>query len=150
MRMTKGWCYMDVWEFNSWFTEIAPQMLRHMADYGMAYPGGEPFDTPEKWHTWLHNMAIRLEKCGEDPIDITESQNEYAARMDEIMEAASKRWRENNPDKAKNCSGVEFTPEEEEIRNKFFKREKEIDEEMRQFIQDTFTELGKHWWCIWD
>ena len=60
-RSVYGWTYGDVWDWDNWFTHVVPDMLRHMADKGSAYPGYEPFDTPEKWHKWLHWIADLIE-----------------------------------------------------------------------------------------
>lgn len=60
-RSVYGWAYGDVWDWDNWFLHIVPDMLRYMADRGSAYPGHAPFDTPEKWHEWLHEMADLLE-----------------------------------------------------------------------------------------
>lgn len=149
MRARKGFCYGDIWDFNTWFCGIAPEMLRYMADEGCAYPGSEPFDTAEKWHEWLYKMAERLEYCNKDFIDLQDEKNEYAKQMEEILDKAHQRWKENHPNE-ENIIGQEFIPEEEEIRKKFWEKEKEISKEQEAYIQETFTELGKHWISIWD
>lgn len=149
MRMHKGYCYTDIWNFDDWFTHVAPSMLRHLADYGSCYPAVEPFETSEKWHNWLYMMAERLEECGRDTLDVLEEKNEYSQQMHEALQAAQKRWKENHPDE-KHTHGQDFTPEEEELRKKYWEREKEIVKDREQFIQETFTELGKHWDCLWD
>lgn len=149
MRVQLGYCYTDIWNFNDWFTSVAPPMLRHMADYGSACPGTEPFETPEKWHDWLHAMADRLEECGQDPFEISEKRNQYSDQMHEALRAAQERWKKNHPDE-KFSQGQDFTPEEEEIRKKYLEREKQLSKEREEFIQKTFTELGKHWDCLWD
>lgn len=76
MRATKGYCYTDVWNLDSWFCSVLPPMFRHMADYGLAYPGHEPFETPEKWHQWLYEIADNIENLQYD--DWLDNQNEYS------------------------------------------------------------------------
>ena len=120
-----------------------------MADYGSCYPAVEPFETSEKWHNWLYMIAKRLEECGRNRHDVLEEKNEYSQQMHEALQAAQKRWKENHPDE-KHTLGQDFTPEEEELRKKYWEREKEIVKDREQFIQETFTELGKHWDCLWD
>ena len=65
-RSVYGWTYGDVWDWDNWFTHVVPDMLRHMANKGSAYPGCEPFDTPEKWHDWLQHMAYLIETADEE------------------------------------------------------------------------------------
>lgn len=94
-------------------------------------------------------MAERLEYCNKDYFDIQDEKNEYSKQMEEILEPAYQRWLKNHHDE-KNTHGQEFTPEEEEIRKKYWEREKEINDERNKYIQETFTELGKYWDSIWD
>ena len=82
-RPVYGWTYGDVWDWDSWFMHVAPEMLRYMADHGSAYPGHPPFETPEKWHEWLHNIADMIETGREDWQD--EHNEYYKEYIDDIM-----------------------------------------------------------------
>lgn len=148
MRMTKGYCYGDIWNFNTWFSEVAPEMLKHMAEFGHGYPDFEPFENPEKWHDWLIDMANRIKECGEEYFEYADKRNKYSPQFEAVMDNAAARWRRDNPDKK--CDGYELTDEEEELRIKYLDEEKEIMEKRTVFIQDTFTELGKYYDCLWD
>ena len=149
MRTTKGYCYTDVWNFDDWFLTVAPNMLRHIADYGMAYPGTAPFETPEKWHKWLHEMADKMDECNRDFFEVLAERNEYKKQMDEILIKAYERWKEKHPNEPL-THGQEFTSEEEEIRKKSIERDWEISKEREEHIKSVFNELGEHWDCIWD
>ena len=46
-RAINGYCYPDWCNFDEWFKEIAPSMLRDIADKGYGYPGVKPFDEPD-------------------------------------------------------------------------------------------------------
>ena len=64
----------DVWDLDHYLLTLLPAMLRRLADEGMSYPGIAPFETPEKWETWLREMADKLESLQED---WAETRNEY-------------------------------------------------------------------------
>lgn len=130
MRAIKGYCYMDVWNWDDWFCSVAPPMLRHMANHGSAYPGGEPFDTPEKWHNWLYEMAHKIERLQYD--NWIEDNNEYSK---EYMESFENDW----------CS-----ERQEEIRKKYYARCQEIHKMRRQILEDFGKDFFKHFDCLWD
>ena len=37
-RAKQGWSYGDCWDFFSWFQDIIPKMLTHLANYGCGFP----------------------------------------------------------------------------------------------------------------
>ena len=130
MRAIKGYCYTDVWNWDSWFCSVVPPMLRDMADKGMAYPGGEPFDTPEKWHDWLYEMAHKIERLDYD--DWMEDSNEYSKEYNESFEND---W---------------HSERQEEIRKKYYERCAEIHKTRQQALEEVFLELARHFDCLWD
>ena len=121
MRARYGWTYSDVWNWDIWFAYTVPPMLRHMADYGSAYPGYEPFDTPEKWHDWLHNIADMIETSTEDWQD---EHNEY-------YEEYTNSW-------------------DEELRIKYMQRAEELAKQGDRNIRYAFENLGKYFYNLWD
>ena len=130
MRAIKGYCYTDVWNWDDWFCSVVPPMLRHMADHGSAYPGTEPFDTPEKWHDWLYEMAHRIERLQYD--DWMEDNNEYSK---EYIESFENDW---------------HSEQQEEIRKKYYVRCREINETRRQVLEDFGRSFFKFFDCLWD
>ena len=85
-RATKGYCDYDVWNMDSWLLELLPPMLRELANDPVgAYPGVEPFETPEKWHYWLLKMAVRFLELQDD---WTESRNEYDEEYMRLIDEA--------------------------------------------------------------
>lgn len=119
-RATKGYCHTDVWNMEGWFTEIIPDMLRTLAKEGRAYPGVEPFETPEKWEDTLQSMA-----------DVIESLN-------------SDTWYEQN----EYCDAFVEEPTEEN-RELFFMRQEELVVQHKELVLDTakkFAEIVPHLW----
>ena len=86
-RARYGYCRTDWYDFDNWFTTISPMMLREMAEKGNGYPGRPPFDTSEKWHSWLNRMADQLEKCKFDFVNLssTVTLEEYEVEHDKLV-----------------------------------------------------------------
>ena len=121
-RAKYGWAYSDCWNMDSWLLEILPQMLRHMADEGCAYPGYEPFETPEKWEDWLHSMADVLESLQEDN---WYSQNEYA-------------------------KDFHIRHNDKELDQLYFLETENLYNERQQLLENTFAQLVKNFNSLWD
>jgi len=144
-RMHYGYCCVDWFNFNSWFMTIAPPMLREIADNGYAYPGSEPFETPEKWHDWLRKMADRLEQSTEEwEMDHPEL-NEYAAEYEKAYKEAERKMGDKDDD-----PNNYLTTPGKIARRKYLDREEEIMNNRQKLFIDTMTELLEHWWCLWD
>ena len=127
-RIKKGYCDTDWMNFDVWFKNIASDMLKDMAQYGHAYPGSEPFDTPEKWNAWLNKMSEQLLICTDDDID-----NEYyQPYLDELTK------------------NIENNPELEELREKYLNRSKQIMVQHKILFKKTMNELIEHWDSLWD
>ena len=136
MRATKGYCYNDIWNWDSWFCSIVPQMFRHLADYGSAYPGGEPFETPEKWHAWLYEMADTIERLQYD--DWMEDCNEYSKDYEKTFE--DDLYEEEHPN-GPFLTTTYGSSTKEEIREKYFERLEEIHKTRGQFLKEVFCRL---------
>lgn len=142
MRARYGFTWSDVWNWDNWFLHTTPNMLRYMADHGSAYPGHEPFETPEKWHDWLHEMAHLIETADEVWQD---EHNEY---HEEYMKHLMDDWKPMIPDE----NGMyHHTPKEpSEIHKQYMKRSQELAKEGEDNICRAFAQIGEHFYSIWD
>lgn len=129
LRATKGWCPSDVWNWDSWFGSVVPEMLRYLADYSHTYPGNNEFDTPEKWIDWLRSVADVIEYAVSDDND----ENEYRVLFHQAM----------------NSVGIS-TLDKMEIKYKYLKREEEIDFNKQLSIEDAMSQIGKNFFQLWD
>jgi hypothetical protein len=127
-RVKYGWCYCDVWNWDDWFCSVVPPMLRHMADHGSAYPGHPPFETPEKWHDWLHEMAHLIETADETWQD---EHNEY---HEEYMEHIMDDWNKEPSELSKN----------------YMKRSQELAKEGEDNVRRALENLGQFFYSLWD
>lgn len=125
-RAIYGWTWEDCWNLDDWLLNILPEMLRHMADHGSGYPGSKPFETPEKWHDWLHSVADVLESLQEDN---WYSQNEY-------KEDFRRKW----------PAGKDF----DTVKELYFARTKELTEEREKLLIDTGIQIFKNLNLLWD
>lgn len=144
LRATRGYCYSDIWNWNTWFLEVTPPMLRHMADCGTAYPGHEPFDTPEKWNDWLHSVADVLESLQEEN---WESRNEFAEEFYQLS-----KWNKSLKTDENGFIHITWSNEDnyEEIKELYFMRQKELNEEWQKLIKDTFIAIANSFQDLWD
>ena len=145
MRISKGYCYTDIWNFNTWFCEIAPQMLRYLAEHGCAYPGFGEFDTPEKWHDWLHSMADIIDTFYDEDFWF-ETKNEYYQEWTTLWDFHNNK----HPNLTVTC---EYDTSEEHfklVRELYYARMKEINNERQELINNTFMVLAKNFDTLWD
>lgn len=142
-RAKYGWCYSDAWDFDNWFMNVAPQMLRHMAEHGCSYPGREPFTTREKWVDFLNEVADLIESGTEEWRD---QHNEY---YEEYMEHLMDQWEPaiKDPDTG---FYVHKARERTELDEKYFARVKELMGESDNKIRIAFSLLSEHFFDLWD
>lgn len=122
MRVTRGWCYMDVWNMSDWVLDMWPEMLEHLAEKGCAYPGTDEFPTPESWKNWLREQANLLRSAREEEQD---ARNPYAEEF--------------------------FSnPKDDVIRKKFWDTHLRIAEEARTNLETAMGNIARHFWMLWD
>lgn len=141
-RATKGYCYIDVANFDTWFLEIAPEMLKKLSK-GHSYPGNEEFDSYEKWQNWLQEQANNLIACRDENI---ENKNEYRDEFLKTLEQVHYEKLENGFTQIK----FDDSPDAIIIRDKYYKRNKELYEERQNLLQLTLSELCRNWFHLWD
>ena len=143
-----GYAYVDVWNFCDWYPRVGAAALRYLAANNRGYPATKPWNTMKEWREYLNYLANRLERCA-DSTDILfgVERNEYKDELDAIME--KRRIVTNNADGSTTHSW-ELTPEEEEIRKKYWEREKEIRDADAAYIVETFRWVGEDLQHFWD
>lgn len=133
-RMRYGYAYVDAWNMCDAWCLMGANMCIHLAQHGSAYPGTEPFETPEKWRDHLYNLAAKLRKFANYEV-AAQDENEYWPEFEEkILYKGSRN----------------LTAEEEELRAKYYAREKEIWDDLQRETEETFAFIGKHLYKYWD
>ena len=102
----------------------------------------------KEWREYLEYMANRLERCA-NSMDICfgEERNEYKDELDEIM---NKRLVVTHNDDGSVTHSHTLTPEEEEIRKKYWAREKEIRDADHEYNKATYKWLAEDLGHFWD
>ena len=73
-RIRYGWCHSDVWNFDSWFLNVVPEMLEYLSQHAVGYPASGPYNDPDSWKEWLHSTAVTMKNRREKE---REAANEY-------------------------------------------------------------------------
>ena len=145
-RARYGFAYVDVWNFLDWYPRVGAAALEYLALHNC----GHPHDyTEEEWHEHLLYMSKRLTRCA-DSFDILcgKERNEYTNDFNELMRRTRCIKKEANGDIV--LSHIEFTPEEEELKNNYFRRVDEIAKADQQYREDTFKWIGEDLPRLWD
>ncbi|MBP5423945.1 MAG: hypothetical protein J6Y78_16050 [Paludibacteraceae bacterium] len=145
-RMRYGYAYSDVWNFFNWWTSVGAEALRYLAVHGCGYPGDDPWETPEKWEKYLEDLADKLYWCGESCNWFEHEENEYKKERNSIC---AKR-RRTGKKQGMLTEWYEPTYDEQEIIEKYWNREKELEELDEQKRAEIFKEIGKVLPRLWD
>ena len=145
-RAVHGYADRDLFSWDSWFLSIAPAMLKEIAACKCGgYPGIFPFETPEKWETWLQSIAARLEALQEQ---WTETRNEYDEPYFDMLEKYRVETNENGNHIIK-YEGYKNDTELEYLWQKWLNRSKELNEQQYEETKAVFVELAAHLYQIW-
>jgi hypothetical protein len=83
-RSRRGWAECDWWSLDSYITKVLAGALTAMADKGIGYPGVEPWDTYEKWGSYLRDLAARLCAWNDDTWTDADAIETTRAAMEEF------------------------------------------------------------------
>ena len=144
-----GFAYVDVWNFCDWYPRVAAKALHYLSKHHSGYPGVKPWETPEEWEQYLEYLANRLERCADSQdILFTEDRNEYAEAFHNAFNSLP--YHEEYQNDGSIRTWHDHTPEFEELRDKYFAREKELAEVDRQYAIETFKWIGEDLGRLWD
>ncbi|MDT3388622.1 MAG: hypothetical protein LIR46_12820 [Bacteroidota bacterium] len=135
-----GFAYSDVWGWYYWWPTVGAEALRYLMEHHSAYPGYEPFETPEKWEEYLRKIIENLEWCVEscEPGNHSEEQNCYKKAYDAQLMSPT-RWSNHSSDS-----------EDSELIKKYWDRELELEVEDTEKRSLIFSEIGKELGRFWD
>ena len=142
MRVTRGWSYMDLYNMDNYLTDVMIDMLRTLAREAHEYPGIEPFETPEKWTSWLWYIAGELEASKEE---FYEGKNEFKEEYYKELD----NWKIDF-EKDENGNLISKSRELSDVAKKYFARDKELAEEAEKRRYDAMQQLNKYVRWLWD
>lgn len=138
-RATKGYSFYDSMDMDDFLLHVIPGMLRDIAN-AQAYPGTEPFETPEKWEDWCNSLADVFESLQGD--GWTEGRNEYEKDWHTACDVLH-----SHPNITMTLT---MTKEQaEEICELYWAREKELWAERDKLLQDSYAALAKYHNMLW-
>ena len=143
-----GYAYTDVWNLGFWAPRVISEALHYLADHSHGYPGTPPWDTPERWRDFLHLFAKKMRRCSDfmdSDFDLDE-RNEYKKAFEEMCDRAHREYKDEY---GNTVWAFELTPEDKELRNKYFKRQAELQKVDEEYAAETFAFFGKNlgrWW----
>lgn len=141
MRARYGFTWTDVWNWDHWFLHTTPNMLRHIAAKGNAYPGHPPFETSEKWHDWLNEIADLLETGNEEWQD---AHNEYYDEyIKHLMDRPFEEWTDED-------GNVHHKLCQTEISKQYLARAQELYKQGEDNVHRAFESLGQFFYDLWD
>ncbi len=138
-RVRKGHAWRDSAEMDEYLLHLIPSMLRDIAN-GYAYPGVEPFETPEKWTDWCNSLADVFESVWEE--NWYEGRNEWADKFEEAFLV-------RHPHPNITMTTTMTKEEADEICQLYHEREQELAEEREKIIQDAYVQLIKYHSMLW-
>jgi hypothetical protein len=129
-------------DIDDWLLTVLPSMFRDLAKKP-AYPGFEPFNTPEKWETWLNDTADQLDSYLEDWRETrNEYEQEYLDRLDKCIEKSGYSMITWSCDYSKD-------PGLRELKDKWNARTDELFLEQQEAQVKTFAEIGRNLKALW-
>ena len=137
-RATKGYAWRDAAEMDEFLLHIIPAMLRTIAQEE-AYPGNEEFPTYESWADKCNAMADVFESVQEENWNL--GQNEWDEKFHNMMREA---WHPNI------TTTSNYNLEDmETIKNAYWAREQELQQERDKLILDAYQTLAKYHSYLW-
>ena len=162
-RIRYGFSYRDVWAIDYWFLKVMPKMLRELAKTTHGYPSSmfldedkEKLDLKElntermsRWRNTLNDMATHFERA--DDLNDNTYINEYADDLDNITEQYGllKLMCKNDNEKLE-LMGKEKYDRYQEIHDKWFKRNLEINREREEELKKGLEMFCKYFRDLWD
>lgn len=138
-RATRGYAGRDVAEMDEFLLHIIPPMLRKLANSN-TYPCDDEFPTYEAWQDWCNALADVFESVQEENWD--KGQNEWESKWDKAQQVF-------HPHPNLTTTTTITREEAEEIRDKYWAREKELREKRDALILDAYTQLAKKHYYLW-
>ena len=139
-RCRCGYCDHDVWNMDSWFLAVIPDMLSELKETTHGYPanleGGE-----EKWAEILGRMIFLFNEANEDK----------CSRKNPYEEAYFASFY-NNPPVINDDNALQFSdkPEDKDITKKYLDEDKAIWKYRNECKNEAFELFSKWFWDLWD
>jgi hypothetical protein len=136
-RGIRGYSDYDTWDMDYWFLNTVVPMLKSLRKNKHGYPGNI---TQEEWDNILDKMIFYFTEANEETCS---KQNKYKDSFSNVM------WK-NGKMIDKSQMNKQEAKYYEEIRHKYFNREKELDLYRNKKLQQGFVLFNNWFWHLWD
>ena len=153
-RATQGYCGWDVWDLDTYYTELMRDTLIHLAENHFGHP--QEFEHEERqepdgsytvlkdsWKDWLYETALLLDKS----LDRSFDDHQYFPNKYENDYVNVERIVIDLPDGGREWK---FSDEDEEIIKKYLEEEKKIAGQRDDCKNQALDRIKIHWWNLWD
>lgn len=134
-RATRGYCDCDTWDLDAFYTDLFIESLKHFIEYSDCYP--DEFGSFENWQAEINKMIDLFEHSREDAFknEFEDAWRETFKSNGDLDECLEKINHPNN--------------EQEELRKKFFAKEKENYEQAEKNKNEAMDMLKKYFYNLW-
>ena len=161
-RVRYGFSYRDIWNIDTWFLEIVPNMLEKLAQTTHSYPYDSKIEEEHKElsHSELEDLMVsnwkeKLKKMAEYLREANEPQKEINQYEDELFEFENKHnvffvnVEAHKEELQEKLNEKEFQ-EYKELREKWFKRLLEVEEYKRKCLKNGLEMFVENFQDLWD
>lgn len=165
-RIQKGWCEDDVWNINSWFLNIVPDMLQYLKENRVGSPAfldkssDEEVDCHKIWDDILDEMIFDLRESAEKTCSKKNKyEDEYMAILEEFINKYGffgeglQTEKEKEDAEKTGCHVMHFVreiPEYAEIDKKYFDEELRLEKYRSRMKNKGLKLFCKYFTDLWD
>lgn len=164
-RITKGYCFRDLWNINDWFLNVIPDMLEEFRDNAHGFPSrflkhNDGTDTPEetaaaakKWQDILTQTAFLFREANEETC---QRKNPYDEEYSDVLHKFIKRFGWNGKWVTKKDGSRVFIhhlrdiPKYKALEENYHKTEKELWEYRDDCLKKAMSMFTEYFYDLWD
>lgn len=137
-RGIRGYADCDVWDIDYWFLNTIIPMLKQFNKTKHGYPGNI---TAEEWDKIIDKMIFYFTESDEQKCS---KQNQYKDQFNNII------WQDGILYFDKNKLTKTEYKQYNNIRHKYFQREKELSQYREKKKNQAFKLFSEYFWHLWD
>ncbi len=159
-RIKNGFCYRDIWNINSWFLNVIPDMLDELKNTAHGFPArfsdDEGLDTEtaeRKWRGILSRMAFLFREANEDTCQKKNPYDEeYTVVLDKFINhfGFNGKWVKRKDGTRVFIQSLSDIPKYRGLYENYHKVEKELCEYRRNCLKKALSMFVKYFNDLWD
>lgn len=159
-RIKNGFCYRDIWNINSWFLNVIPDMLDELKNTAHGFPArfsdNEGLDTEtaeRKWRGILSRMAFLFREANKNTCQKKNPYDEeYTVVLDKFINhfGFNGKWVKRKDGTRVFIQSLSDIPKYRELDENYHKVEKELCEYRRDCLKKALSMFVKYFNDLWD